>query len=98
MPASFDDPPVDRPRPPPPQSEIKDENVGTILKIGGSGCVAAFACSCGVLFMIIPMMMLPYGFNPLSGSLSDATLDIMDGKLLMRVQSGEVVKLLQNTD
>ena len=64
MPASFDDPPEDRPRPPPPQPEIKDENVGTVLKIGGSGCVAAFMCSCGAILLIVPMMMLPFGFNP----------------------------------
>ncbi len=68
MPASFDDPPADRPIPPQPQSEIKDENVGTVLKIGGSGCIAAFACGCGILFIIVPLMMLPFGFNPFSGA------------------------------
>ena len=70
MPASFDDPPTDRPRPPPPQSEIKDENIGTLFKIGGSGCVAIFACSCGIAFLIIPMMMLPFGFGAGSGILA----------------------------
>ena len=67
MPASFEDPPPERERPPPPQQEIRDENVGTVLKIGGSGCVAAFGCSCGVILLVIPLMMLPYGFNPFSG-------------------------------
>jgi hypothetical protein len=64
---SFDDPPPDRPRPPPPHPEIRDENVGTIFKIGGSGCVAAVMCSCGGSFLIIPMIMLPYGINPFTG-------------------------------
>ncbi len=65
MPAAFDEPPAESPKPP--QQEIKDENVGTILKIGGSGCVAAFACSCGVIFLITPMMMFSYGYNPFTG-------------------------------
>ena len=67
MPASFDDPPADRPRPPPSQSEIKDENVGTLFKIGGSGCVAVCACGMGLVFFLPALMFLPYGVSPVSG-------------------------------
>ena len=69
MPASFDDPPPDRPRPPPYQPEVRDENLGTLAKIGGSTFVATCMCGCGAVFLIVPMMMLPFGINPFSGLL-----------------------------
>ena len=67
MTASFDDTPQDRPIPPPHQPEVRDENLGTIAKIGGSTIAATCMCSCGAVFLIIPLMMLPYGINPFSG-------------------------------
>jgi len=67
MPASFDDPQSDRPRPPPPQSEVRDENLGTVLRIGGSTFAATCLCGCGAIFLIVPLMLLSYGFNPFAG-------------------------------
>ncbi|MFW9975761.1 MAG: hypothetical protein ACFFDQ_10870 [Candidatus Thorarchaeota archaeon] len=60
MPASFEDPPPDRPYPPP-QPGIRDENLGTIFKIGGSGCVALCTCTLGVAFLLPAAMMGYYG-------------------------------------
>ena len=69
MPAAFEDPPPDSPRPPPPHQEVRDDDVGTVLKIGGSSCVAAFGCGCGVILLIVPMTLVPYyGFSPISGA------------------------------
>jgi hypothetical protein len=63
MPASFEDSPSDDLRPPPPQPEIRDENVGTILKIGGTVCVAICLCGMGAILLILPMMFAPFGFS-----------------------------------
>jgi hypothetical protein len=71
MPASFDDPQSDRPKPPPPpQSEVKDENLGTVIKIGGSTFAATCLCGCGAIILIVPLMYLSYGFNPFTGFLA----------------------------
>ncbi len=67
MPASFDDPQQDRPKPPPHQSEIKDENLSTLCKIGGSGCVAACLCGSGIMFFVIPLMFASFGFSTFVG-------------------------------
>ena len=67
MPASFDDPPPERSRPPPSQPEIKDENVGTILKMGGSGCIAVCMCGMGGVLLILPLMFAPFGLTAYMG-------------------------------
>ena len=69
MPASFEDPPPESEKPPPPpfQGEIKDDNLGTVLKIGGSTAVATCSCACGAIFLIVPLGFLSYGFSPFMG-------------------------------
>jgi len=69
MPAAFDeDQPPERQTPPLPyQGEIKDDNLGTIFKIGGSTMVATCLCGCGVAFLIIPLSMLAFYPNPYTG-------------------------------
>lgn len=69
MPASIDDPPPEKQRPPPPpyQGEVKDKNLGTVLKIGGSTVAATFFCACGAIFLIVPLSMLGYGYNAFTG-------------------------------
>jgi hypothetical protein len=73
MPAAFDEdqPPERQPPPPPPpyQGEIRDDNLGTIFKIGGSTLVATCFCGCGAIFLIVPLSMLAWGFNPFGGLL-----------------------------
>ena len=68
MPASFDDPPPDRPRSPPPEPKIKDENLGTLFKIGGSYCVASCFCGIGLIFLLPALMFVSFGASPLSGT------------------------------
>lgn len=63
MPASFDDPPPEISRTPQPQREIKDENVGTILKMGGAGCITVCMCGMGGVLLILPLMFAPFGLS-----------------------------------
>lgn len=63
MPATFEDPSPDDLTPPPSQPEIRDENVGTIIKIGGAGCVAICLCGMGSILLILPLMFAPFGFS-----------------------------------
>jgi len=67
MPATFEDPSPDDLRPPQPQPEIRDENVGTIFKIGGAGCVAICMCGVGGILLILPLMLAPLGFSSYMG-------------------------------
>lgn len=67
MPASLENPPPDSPRPPPSQPEIKDENVGTIVEIGGSGCLAVCICGMGGMLLILPLMIAPFGLSVYMG-------------------------------
>lgn len=68
MPASFEDPSPDGLIPPPSQPEIRDENVGTIIKIGGAGCIAICLCGVGGILLIFPLMFAPFGFYYYLGS------------------------------
>ncbi|MFW9963363.1 MAG: hypothetical protein ACFFCX_07360 [Candidatus Sifarchaeia archaeon] len=68
MPASFDEPPPDKPRPPQPQQEVRDENLGRVFKIGGSSCLAACTCGLGLILLIPPLMFIPYGVNPITST------------------------------
>ena len=55
---SLDDPPPPDPQKPPiqPLSDIKDENIGILGKIVGSGCVAFCTCTLGIGFLFIPFL------------------------------------------
>ena len=66
MSTSFEDTPPDEARPPIQQPEIRDENIGTVVKIGGSGCVALCSCMTGFILLMPVLMVARYGISALS--------------------------------
>jgi hypothetical protein len=66
MSTSFEDTPPDDASPPIQQPEIRDENIGTLFKIGGAGCIALCACMTGFILLIPVLMFAPYGISTIS--------------------------------